>query len=51
MKVAIPAAGWMPALEGFAVGLTVLLAFGVPPVLALRRVPALRVLRRDLDHR
>lgn len=46
---AIPAAGWRPALEGLGVGLTVLLAFGAPPVLALRRVPALRVLRRDLD--
>ena len=45
----IPAAGWRPVLEGFGVGLTVLLAFGLPPVLALRRVPALRVLRRDLD--
>ena len=45
----IPAAGWRPALQGLAVGLTVLLAFGAPPVLALRRVPALRVLRRDLD--
>jgi putative ABC transport system permease protein len=49
LKLAIPGAGWKPVLEGFGVGLTVLLAFGVPPVLALRRVPALRVLRRDLD--
>ena len=49
LHVAIPAAGWRPALEGLGVGMTVLLAFGIPPVLALRRVPALRVLRRDLD--
>ena len=49
LGVAIPAAGWRPVLEGFAVGLTVLLAFGMPPILALRRVPALGVLRRDVD--
>jgi len=49
MSLDIPAAGWLPALQGLAVGLLVLLAFGAPPVLALRRVPALRVLRRDLD--
>jgi putative ABC transport system permease protein len=49
MKISIPPAGWLPALQGYAVGLVVLLAFGAPPVLALRRVPALRVLRRDLD--
>jgi len=49
MKISIPPAGWLPALEGMAVGMVVLLAFGAPPVLALRRVPALRVLRRDLD--
>ena len=49
MKISIPPAGWMPAVQGYGVGLVVLLAFGAPPVLALRRVPALRVLRRDLD--
>ena len=49
LALSIPAAGWLPALQGFGVGLVVLLAFGAPPVLALRRVSALRVLRRDLD--
>lgn len=45
----IPPAGWQPALAGYGVGLLVLLAFAAPPVLALRKVPALRVIRRDLD--
>ena len=49
LHVSVPGAGWTPALAGLGVGLTVLFAFGLPPVLALRRVPALRVLRRDLD--
>lgn len=49
LKVDIPPASLWPALRGYGVGLVVLLAFGAPPVLALRRVPALRVLRRDLD--
>ncbi len=49
LQIAIPPAGVSPALHGVGVGLVVLLAFGAPPVLALRRVPALRVLRRDLD--
>jgi putative ABC transport system permease protein len=49
LGLSIPPAGWWPALQGFALGLVVLVAFGAPPVLALRRVPALRVLRLDLD--
>jgi putative ABC transport system permease protein len=49
LGMAIPPAGLMPALRGYGVGMVVLLAFAAPPVLALRRVPALSVLRRDLD--
>ncbi|HEY0503571.1 MAG TPA: FtsX-like permease family protein, partial [Lysobacter sp.] len=49
LSLSIPPAGWLPALQGLGVGMVVLLAFGAPPVLALRRVSALRVLRRDLD--
>ncbi len=44
----LPPASVQPALLGLAMGLTLLVAFGLPPVLQLARVPALRVLRRDL---
>ena len=44
----LPAPGWQPALVGLAMGMTLLVAFGLPPVLQLARVPALRVLRREL---
>ncbi len=44
----LPPAGVWPALFGLGVGLTLLAAFGLPPVLQLARVPPLRVMRRDL---
>ena len=48
VDTALPAAGVWPALLGVGVGLTLLLAFGLPPVLNLARVPPLRVIRRDV---
>ena len=48
VNVELPAPGGWPALFGFGVGLTLLLGFGLPPVLQLARVPPLRVIRRDV---
>ena len=44
----LPWPNWLPALQGLLVGLVLLLGFALPPVLNLRSVPALRVLRRDI---
>ena len=44
----LPAPSWFPVLIGMLVGLIPLAAFTVPPLLHLRRVPTLRVLRRDM---
>lgn len=44
----LPQPGWRPAAQGFAVGLVLLFAFAAPPLLQLRQVPTLRVLRREL---
>ena len=44
----LPAPGVWPVLFGMGMGLTLLLAFGLPPVLQLAQVPPLRVIRRDV---
>jgi putative ABC transport system permease protein len=48
VETALPAPSVWPVVYGLGTGLTLLLAFGLPPVLQLASVPALRVLRRDV---
>lgn len=45
----LPAAGWMPALQGIATGMLLLIGFALPPILQLRNVPHNRVIRREQD--
>lgn len=44
----LPAPTWLPAWAALATGFITMLGFGLPSLLRLRRVPPLRVLRRDL---
>jgi len=48
VETSLPAPGPWPVLFGLGMGLTLLLAFGLPPVLQLAQVPPLRVIRRDV---
>lgn len=48
VQASLPPPGPWPAVFGIGVGLTLLLGFGLPPVLQLSSVPPLRVIRRDL---
>ncbi|WP_313952004.1 ABC transporter permease [Accumulibacter sp.] len=44
----LPAPGLLPVVQGAAVGMLLLFGFAVPPLLQLKRVPTLRVLRGEL---
>ena len=50
VETALPAATLWPVFFGVGMGLTLLLAFGLPPVLQLASVPPLRVIRRDVGN-
>jgi putative ABC transport system permease protein len=50
VDASLPAASWVPVFLGLGMGLTLLVAFGLPPILQLAQVPPLRVIRRDVGN-
>lgn len=48
VETSLPAPSLWPVAFGLGMGLTLLFAFGLPPVLQLAQVPPLRVIRRDV---
>jgi putative ABC transport system permease protein len=47
----LPLPSWLPAAQGVLLAFVMLLGFALPPLTRLGRVPALRVLRRDVGER
>jgi putative ABC transport system permease protein len=47
LATSLPPPSLLPWLHGLLVGLTLVVGFALPPLLRLRRVPTLRVLRRE----
>lgn len=47
IQAALPQPTAIPAVQGALVGLTLLLGFALPPLLQLKNVPAVRVIRRE----
>jgi putative ABC transport system permease protein len=47
LRASLPAPSPLPALQGFLVGLVLLLGFALPPLVQLKNVPAVRVIRRE----
>ena len=45
----LPPATWLPAVQGIATGLLLLVGFALPPLLQLRNVPHIRVIRREQE--
>jgi putative ABC transport system permease protein len=45
----LPPATYLPALQGVATGMLLLIGFALPPILQLRNVPHNRVIRREQD--
>jgi putative ABC transport system permease protein len=48
VEAQLPPSSGAPVVLGLGMGLTLLVAFGLPPVLQLAKVPAIRVIRRDM---
>lgn len=50
LAVELPSPTLMPAVQGFATGILLLLGFALPPLIQLAGVPPVRVIRRELGN-